>query len=126
MKLGKGMKVLVGLLTLWMPLYFIGFMVFVLSMIVVAASQQGEKGLPVAFGILAVLHLFTLLLSIALAVFYIVHVVKNPRIQQTNRVVWVIVLLFGGVIAMPIYWYLHIWPEPVEPSPGGGPGASAG
>jgi hypothetical protein len=37
-------------------------------------------------------------------------------------VIWLILVLMGGMIAMPVYWYMNIWhtkqikvpPEPLE------------
>lgn len=58
---------------------------------------------------------------------YIGHVFKNPAIAADKRALWAVVLFFGNVIAMPVYWFLYVWrepppflvpPLPVPPMPG--------
>jgi len=39
---------------------------------------------------------------------YIIDVVVNPRLGWTARVVWIVALALGNVLAMPIYWALHL------------------
>jgi hypothetical protein len=46
-----------------------------------------------------------------LLVIYIRHVFKTDRVPQDKKSLWAVVLLLGSMIAMPIYWYLYIWPE---------------
>jgi hypothetical protein len=64
------------------------------------------------------LHVFTMLAGIALIVFYIVNVFRNDRVDKDKKALWAVVLFMGSMIAMPIYWYLYIWPEPpaLDPS----------
>jgi hypothetical protein len=116
MKLGKGIKLLIGILTIWMPLYMIGFFVFFITSFLESHDHTVSKGVPTYFTVMMTLHVFTILLSLALAVFYIAHAVKNPKVKQDNRIIWVLVLLMGGIVAMPIYWYIHIWKEPAVTS----------
>ena len=49
-----------------------------------------------------------LLLLVTLSVF-IADVFKNNKVKKDLKAVWVIILLMGNLIAMPIYWYLYIW-----------------
>ena len=39
---------------------------------------------------------------------YIVDVLANPRLNDRARVIWGIALAAGNVIAMPIYWLIHL------------------
>lgn len=55
-----------------------------------------------------VLFLGILLFLVTLGVF-IIDVFKNNKIKDSMKAVWVITLLVGNIIAMPIYWYLYIW-----------------
>jgi hypothetical protein len=52
---------------------------------------------------------------VALLGFYLWHllVAQARREIDASLVVWVLALIFAPIIAMPIYWFLHIWPEPV-------------
>ena len=48
---------------------------------------------------------------LALLVFYIYHAVKNQKIDSTERIVWILLFIFIGIVGFPIYWYLRIWKE---------------
>jgi len=49
--------------------------------------------------------------KIGLLIYYIIHAVNNKRIDSTERIVWILVFIFAGMIGYPIYWYLRIWRE---------------
>ena len=53
--------------------------------------------------------IFMSILSIGLLIFFIMHLVRTKNIDTTERIVWVLVLLFAGIIGYPIYWYMRIW-----------------
>jgi len=44
-------------------------------------------------------------------VFFIIHMINNKKLDSTERLVWILVFLFAGVIGYPVYWYLRIWTE---------------
>ena len=49
------------------------------------------------------------LVSIALLVIFIIHLVENKTIDSTERIVWILVFIFAGIVGFPIYWYMRIW-----------------
>lgn len=51
------------------------------------------------------------MLSLGLLIFFIMHLVRNKKIDSTERIIWILVLLFAGIIGYPIYWYMRIWKE---------------
>ena len=53
------------------------------------------------------------ILSFALAVYYIVHVMSIKGIDSTVQIVWVLVLLFTSPIGSIVYWFMNIWNDPV-------------
>jgi len=59
-----------------------------------------------------VLHLGTILLMMAQMPFYIVLAVKNDRLDQTKKIIWVVLFAVVAMFATPVYWYLHIWRAP--------------
>lgn len=63
------------------------------------------------FGILSYISLFLLILI------YVVNVLKNPRVVQSERALWISVIILGNVITFPFYWYLNIWREPKNENP---------
>jgi hypothetical protein len=69
-------------------------------------------GFPVGIIILFGAHLFTILLIMALLPVYIVLAVKNEKLDQTARIIWVILICMMGMLANPVYWYLYVWRKP--------------
>ena len=104
--MNKTWKVLLGLLTLWPLCYLVLFFILTFIGIFFGAATQA----PFIQLILPV-HLLTMLLIFALAVFYIVNVFKNKRIENDKKALWAVVLFMGNMIAMPVYWYLFIWKD---------------
>ena len=72
---------------------------------------------PVGFIGLFVVHMFTILLIMALMAFYIVQVVRTDRLDQTGKILWTVLICMVAMGAMPVYWYLYIWREPATTAP---------
>jgi uncharacterized membrane protein len=108
--MNKTWKVLLGLLTLWPLCYLVLFFILTFIGIFFGAASQA----PFIQLILPV-HLLTMLLIFGLVVFYIVNVFKNKRIESDKKALWAVVLFMGGMIAMPVYWYLFIWKDEAAP-----------
>jgi len=115
MQLSRPMKVCIGLLTVWPILYMGVFFLFVFSNFFLASTNQGGPGLMNSFGLLFGLHCCTMLLILGLMVFYVVHIVKATFEKTEMKIIWLILVLLGGMIAMPVYWYLYIWRETAGP-----------
>jgi hypothetical protein len=75
---------------------------------------------PIGFVALFALHALTIFLTIALMPLYIVLAVKSDRLDETTRIIWVVLFCTIGMLGMPVYWYLYIWREPRVP-PANGP-----
>ncbi|HEX8407951.1 MAG TPA: hypothetical protein VF883_03745 [Thermoanaerobaculia bacterium] len=63
------------------------------------------------FGILMAVHLGVMLLMFALITFYIVFLFKTDRVKTEMKAVWAVAIFMGSIVAMPIFWYLYIWPS---------------
>jgi len=50
-------------------------------------------------------------------IFYISNVVRNRTVTKNSRVIWFLFLLFGHIVAFPIYWFFHIWRDNVTKPP---------
>lgn len=57
-------------------------------------------------------HMLTILLMIGLMPLYVILAVKNDRLDQTMRIIWVVLFCMLGFFAMPVYWYQYIWRKP--------------
>ena len=87
-----------GLLTVW-PTAFFAFWAAQL------ATGDAESG-PDWLGSLAV---FTILLTFALAAYYAWQAATNRRINPAVRTGWILMIIVIGPLAMPVYWYRHVW-----------------
>jgi len=73
-------------------------------------ENQPPAGLfPFGFAALFAAHILTILLIFGLMPLYIVLVVKSPQLDETMRIVWVVLICMMGFFAMPIYWFLYVW-----------------
>ena len=55
------------------------------------------------------LLMLTVLISLASFVFYIIHAVQNPSLQNSNLlIVWIILFIFVGGISQFLYWIIEI------------------
>jgi len=116
MKLSQAQKIIVGILTLapFILVPYIVFQIFGFVMETVQASQGGEPEVAdVMAGIISFIVpvLFLAMLNLALLIFYIVHAVNNKSIDTTERIVWILIFIFVGLIPFAIYWFMRIWGE---------------
>jgi hypothetical protein len=89
------------------------FLAFIFSMFMRSGSAPApESGFRTVFPVLILAHFCTMIIMIGLLVFYIVHVFKNPALAGDKRTLWAVVLFFGGIVAMPVYWFLYVWRIP--------------
>ncbi len=121
MRMTKAMKILLGAATAWPIVYMVGFsaIVFSAAMGAVMGGVNGGGSAPPTVGSMApmfVLHAFTMLETLGLLVFYVVHAIKNDKLDQNTRLLWAVVIFVGNVLAMPIYYFLHVWPDHSEPA----------
>lgn len=58
----------------------------------------------------------TILWGVGLFILYLIHLLKTDRVRQDQKALWGVILFLGGIIAMVVYWFMYVWPEP---RPGG-------
>jgi hypothetical protein len=49
------------------------------------------------------------IITLGLKIYYIIHVINNKLIDQTERIVWVLVFIFFGIVGYPAYWISRVW-----------------
>ena len=90
--------------SIFRPLFWPPVVVAVLlSLVALDAWVFFSHGIAQSFREL-LLHPSTMLIVMALMVFYIVNVFKNERVDKDQKVLWAVVLFMGNMIAMPVYW----------------------
>lgn len=128
--MNKPVKLILGMASIW-PIIYIVFFFFSIFFSFTSFGTHSAPlpglpaewfmttgpGMPPGFFIIFGLHLFTIVLSIALLIFYIVNIFRNDRVASDKKVLWAIVMFFGGMIAMPVYWYIYIWKVPESTAP---------
>jgi hypothetical protein len=83
-----------------------------------AENAEVSPFIPAGFVALFALHMLSVLLMLALMPIYIILAVKNESLDQTMRIVWVVLLCTMGIVVNPVYWYLYVWKKrPVLPPP---------
>lgn len=53
------------------------------------------------------------ILSIGLLIFFIMHLLRHKALDSTERIIWILVFLFAGIVGYPIYWYMRIWKDDI-------------
>lgn len=91
----------VGALTAWPPIYFVLF----ISVAVVTVVRGNEDG-PGLW--LFALHLGTMVLMLGLLAVYARDIFRNPAVREDRRVMWLVLVIFANVGAMPAYWWNYM------------------
>ena len=111
-------RLLLGLLSFLPIVLFIVYLIVFFSFFISICGHVHEEdvlpallaeriaGLVAAIILLAVCSLFLL-------VYFIVHSINNRAIDSTERIVWVLIFIFAGMIGFPVYWYMRIWKTPL-------------
>jgi hypothetical protein len=124
MKLGRGVRLTIGGLTLFLavsPFLFMGFiflMLFGMLAGVFIAESGGEPpmfmvGFPFLFMfVIFPLQFVYIFLQFGLQVFYFIHLLKNTAAPEAARILLGLGIFFMPFLAMPIYYLMYIWREP--------------
>ncbi len=117
MEFNKTQKIVLGIFTflpfVFFPFIFMEIFQFVIN--IIATTQNGE---PEAADILVSIASFIVpimllsLLSLALLIFYIVHAISNKKLAPTEQLMWILLFIFFGIVAFPIYWLMRILNAP--------------
>lgn len=110
-------KILLGIFSLlpmlFLVIYFVAFFSFFITMMrnshnpdLFPEIMLEHIGSIIAFMLLMV---FT---KLGTLIYFIIHVVNNRAADGTERIVWILVFIFAGMIGFPVYWYMRIWKEP--------------
>jgi hypothetical protein len=118
MRLSKASKIALLVATFLPALYMV---LFFASFALTSASAAGPKLIFDNFAVFMAVHLAMMLLMIALITFYIVFLFKTDRVRNDMKAVWAVAIFMGSIVAMPVFWFLYIWPGEgsSDPAPAG-------
>ena len=114
MELNRTQIIVLGIFTflpfIFFPIIFFQIFGFVVNMIATSEHSDPEPA-DILLGISSFLVPIILasLLSLALLIFYIVHVATNKKLEGIEQLTWILLFIFFGIIAFPIYWFIRIW-----------------
>jgi hypothetical protein len=114
MEINKTQNVVLGIFTflpfVFFPIIFIQVFGFVIDMVATSEHSDPEPA-DILLGISSFLIPIILvsLLSLALLIFYIVHAATNKKLESVEQLMWILLFVFFGIIAFPIYWIMRIW-----------------
>jgi hypothetical protein len=112
--LNRPTALLIAVLTVAPWAYF----VFLLSRFMPTFEAMSSSTAPEQFfrnfDLIFRLHLLVMVLIVALMAFYIIHLFRTDRVPNDKKTLWAVVLFLGNLLAMPVYWYLYMWPRASE------------
>jgi NADH:ubiquinone oxidoreductase subunit 6 (subunit J) len=108
----KGQKNILGIFTflpaILMLIYFVAIIVLIRDALV---FKDEDMPFPILGDVLwlVILALLMGLLSFGLMVYYIIHAINNPQIDNNEKIIWVLLFVLASVVSFPIYWYMRIF-----------------
>ena len=116
MNLSSTQKIIVGIFTLipFLLLPYIIYEVFHFVINTIALSEQGDPNPADIFaGILSFIGPIILcgITTLGLLIFYMIHCLNHKTMDTTERIVWILVFIFVGIISFPVYWFMRVWNE---------------
>ena len=117
--MSRSTKALIGVLSFLPIVLLIIFLVMFLRMFPVFFAWGEDEPAPqevfTFFGPIFMMGIIMGILSLGLLVFFIMHLVRNKSMDSTERIIWVLVFLFAGLVGYPIYWYMRVWKDEHTP-----------
>jgi hypothetical protein len=49
------------------------------------------------------------IVMLCLLIFYEMNLLRNSQLTRVQRKNWALLLFFGNIVTMPVFWYLYIW-----------------
>jgi hypothetical protein len=115
-KISMPIKIILGILTAWVVIYPIIFILAWIILSISLASQPNQySSAPYWLGFLGfpifLLIICSAFLQIGLKAFYLVHIIVNKSGGDVTRAILGVGLLFFSSVAMPVYYFIYILPE---------------
>jgi len=107
-------KIFTGILSI-MPIILFGvyIIMFITSMISIVGNADHFEDDPFAifsrFGAIFIALICFALFALADLIFFLIHAINNKALKDNERIIWVLVFVFAGMIGYPIYWYMRIY-----------------
>jgi len=118
--MSKQGKIVLGLISLLPIALIIIYGIFFITIFTSVFRESAHQTGPPAFleesmgymGYLQVTMALLVICAVGLLIFYLIHALYNTRLDNADRLVWILAFLLINVIAYPIYWWRQIWRAP--------------
>lgn len=116
--MSKSKKIWLGIFTfsplivaIFTVIAFIGTLINLFSTI---SNQNGAGDIQPGLLFSGVFVFFVLIFLTALAdlgitIYYIADIVKDEKVDETEKIIWALALFFGSFISTAVYWVVRIW-----------------
>jgi uncharacterized membrane protein (DUF485 family) len=88
--------------------YFAYFIEHVVSMWGIEGGRDFQRQ-QAQFDLLFKVHIAAMLLICILIASYIIYLFRTERVPKDKKALWAVVLFMGGIIAMPVFWFIYVW-----------------
>lgn len=99
----------------WLVVSALPIIYFPLSFVLMSSGMRGDS--PDAAAQSFDLHFkattYVIYFGWILVISYIVYMYKTPYVPKTKRGLWLAVLLFANVFALPFFWFHYVW-QPIQ------------
>jgi hypothetical protein len=116
--MSRSSKLFIGILS-FLPIVLVFVMFFMVLRLIPNFIEWGDHNDPEpqevfsVFGPMFIVGFGMAILSLGLLIFFIMHLLRHKALDSTERVIWILVFLFAGIIGYPIYWYMRIWKDDI-------------
>ncbi|WP_338814302.1 PLDc N-terminal domain-containing protein [Bernardetia sp. Wsw4-3y2] len=116
--MSKSKKIWLGIFT-FSPLIvtILAIIAFIGTFITVIATASSQQNPPDGFPELFIGGFFTFFILILLAsladlgitIYYIIDIVRDENVDETEKIIWILALFFGSFISTAVYYFVRIW-----------------
>jgi hypothetical protein len=116
MKFNKAWKIILGVLTAWVALYPFLMMLFMFPFFFFTATLDSRSA-EMPTGFLTFLFIFfffamiTAFLQMGMSILYLALIIKNKDVSDILRIVLGVGVFYMPFIAMPVSYFVFLWPE---------------
>lgn len=104
------LKVVIGAGTIWPLVYMVIFAGIVLHDLYPGGNRFSDD----IVWVLVPFHLFTMVECAAVITSCLVFLFNQPGFTESRRILWLLLILQMGVLSMPVFFFLYIWPVSTE------------
>lgn len=115
--MSKQLKIYLGIVTIFPIVFIIIYTIYFFGMFASVFRESMQHSGPPTFllgnmGEMLIWMALTIVTTLGLLIYYMVHIMNNRQLDSTERLIWILIILLANVVGYPVYWYLKIWKQP--------------